>query len=100
MQEYNPSVARSSIFSREFDNVDFYVKCLILNVVDKASFCFYHKRQLILFKINKAYLLTKDSLWNSCLQLWAREELWLAIQCSVDARFAKSRAAKGGRSEN
>lgn len=64
MQEYKPSVARSSIFSREFDNVGFYVKCLILNVVDKVSFCFYHKRQLILFKINKACLLTEDSLWN------------------------------------
>lgn len=40
MQEYKPSAARSSILSREFDNEDFYVKCLILNVVDKVSFCF------------------------------------------------------------
>lgn len=32
MQEHKPSVARSSTFKKEFDNLDFYIKYPILNV--------------------------------------------------------------------
>lgn len=68
MQEHKPSVASSTMFLREVDNVDFHVKYFILNVGDYVSFCFLPQKVANTVQNKHAYLLTKYSLWNFCLQ--------------------------------